>query len=427
MDFVKVWREIEKAGSVQAYVDTQLREHGFLIERRATDNMSARELKRYKEELKREAAEKKRLAADAWSAYKTQHIVHVGEGIYWNDSDDWDRWDLEHAEERAAENELPKLDTPQQLAEAMGLTIPQLRWLAYHREAATSIHYRRFEIAKRSGGRRPIWAPLPRLKAVQTWILRHVVERLPIHAAAHGFVAGRSTLSGAVHHTGSRVVVNMDLRDFFPTVSFRRVKGMFRKAGYREQVAILLALLCTEPPREVVNHDGKTYYIALGPRCLPQGAPTSPAVTNAICLRLDQRLTGLAAAFGYRFTRYADDMTFSLPLGHEGHPRIGKLIGTVKRIATEEGFAVRDDKTRVNRTGGCQKVTGLIVNGDAAPRVPRDLRRRLRAAIHNLNAGKPLRDGESIDTLRGWAAYIGMTNPDEGQRLMGQIETVTLR
>ena len=416
-----ILRQIEQAGSIEAYIDGQLREHGFLVERKPTDNMSARELTRYKEDLKKEAAEKRKLRADAWKAHFTQHIVHLGDGVYWNELDDWDKWDHESAEERAAENELPKLDKPKQLAEALELTIPQLRWLTYHREAANRVHYRRFTILKRDGTERPIWAPLPLLKKAQRWILRNVVERLPTHGAVHGFVSHRSIRSNASIHRSSQIVLKIDLKNFFPTLSYRRVKGMFRKAGYREQIATLLGLLCTESPREIVEHEGKPVFVATGPRCLPQGAPTSPAITNAICLRLDQRLFGLAIKYGWRYTRYADDMTFSLPLGHKGKPHLATMIGLVSRIVSEEGFRVHPDKTRIARKGGRQSVTGLIVNGTGTPRVPRKLRRQLRAAIHNLAAGKPLHDGESPATLRGRAAFVAMTNPAEGQRLLAEI------
>ena len=419
-----LWRAIEQAGSVDAYVDAQLREHGFMVQRDATDNMSARELKTYKEQLKKEAAERRRLRSEAWKAYHAKHIVHLGEGIFWSDGYDWDKWDLDNAEERAAENELPPIDSPQKLAELLGLTIPQLRWLAFHREAAERVHYQRFTIPKRSGGERAIWAPLPKLKETQRWILRNIIERLLVHSAVHGFLPGRSILTNASQHVDSKIVLKMDMKDFFPTLTFRRVKGMFRKSGYREQIATLLALLCTEPPREVVTHAGKTYYVAMGPRCLPQGAPTSPGITNVVCMKLDQRLTGVAKSFGWRYTRYADDMTFSLPSDHKGAPSTGRLIGVVKRVVTEEGFEVNPEKTRFARSGGRQTVTGLVVNGESDPRVPRKMRRQLRAAIHNAKNGKPLREDETFDTLRGYAAFISMTDPDEGASLLAEINEV---
>jgi hypothetical protein len=196
------------------------------------------------------------------------------------------------------------------------------------------------------------------------------------------------------------------------------VRGVFRKAGYREQIATLLALLCTEAPREIVQHDGKDYFVALGPRCLPQGAPTSPALTNALCLRLDQRLAGLAKRLGWRYTRYADDLTFSLPAGHAGPPQLGALIGLVRRIVEDEGFHIHPDKTRVARSGGRQTVTGLVVNGERGPRVARKRRRQLRAAIHNLKHGKPLRDGETPASLAGYAAYVSMSDPKQGEKFL---------
>ncbi|HZT79780.1 MAG TPA: reverse transcriptase family protein, partial [Gemmataceae bacterium] len=175
---------------------------------------------------------------------------------------------------------------------------------------------------------------------------------------------------------------------------------------------------CTESPREVVRHDGKDYYVALGPRCLPQGAPTSPGLTNTLCLRLDQRLSGLAKKFGWRYTRYADDLTFSLPAGHKGKPRLGALLGLVRRIVEGEGFRIHPDKTRVARAGGRQTVTGLVVNGTLPPRVPRKVRRQLRAAVHNLKNGKPPRDGETPAALEGYAAYVHMTDERLGMRLL---------
>jgi hypothetical protein len=204
-------------------------------------------------------------------------------------------------------------------------------------------------------------------------------------------------------------------------VTLRRVKGLFRKAGYREHVATLLALICTESPREVVEHEGTTYFVALGPRCLPQGAPTSPALTNALCYRLDQRLSGLARRQGWRYTRYADDLTFSRPAGAGGTPGIGKLLGSVRRVVEAEGFAVHDKKTAVGRRGGRQRITGLVVNGDRAPRVTREFKRNLRAAIHNLASGRAPSGAEAPEVLAGRAAFVAMSDPALGKALLDKL------
>lgn len=420
-DLVELWRSIEQAGGIRPYVDAQLVARGFVVERRDTESMSDREKETYKKALKAEAAERKAIARQAWSAHRATHIVHLGEGIFWSEGKGPDNWDLPDPEARAAENELPPLDSAGQLAEALGLSIPELRGLTYHRDVASSINYTRFTIPKRDGTERAIWAPLPRLKEAQRWVLRNIVEKLLVHGSVHGFVAGRSTLTNAEAHPDPDLVVRIDIKDFFPTVTFPRVKGVFRKAGYREEVATLLALLCTEPPREVVDHEGQTLYVAVGPRCLPQGAPTSPALTNTLGLSMDRRLSGLAAKLGWRYTRYADDLTFSRPAGQAGPPRLGTLLGSAGRIVRAEGFAVHPEKTGVARTGGAQRITGLVVNGTAPPRVPRDFRRRLRAAIHNRLQGKPGREGESLSTLLGWAAYVHMADPGQGAKLLADL------
>ena len=422
-----LWRSIESAGSIDSYVESQLRELGYLVERRETDGMSKKELGEYKKSLKAEASEKRRLKSEAWKAYRSKHIVHLGDGVFWNDFEDFDRWDLDEPEKRAAENELPPIDKPGELAKLLGLSIPQVRWLAYHRDAATYIHYQRFTIPKRDGTDREIWAPNPMLKDAQRWILANVVEKLLVHGAAHGFLPGRSIATNAAVHVDSHIIMKMDLRNFFPTVTFRRVKGVFRKAGYREQIATLLGMICTEAPREVVQQNGKEYFVSLGPRSLPQGAPTSPGLTNAICLKLDGRLAGLAKKYGWRYTRYADDLTFSLPRSARDaktRTHLASLQGCVRKIVSAEGFVVHPNKTRVIRSGSSQRVTGMVINGEGAPRAKRSVRRNLRAAIHNLKNGKPLHEGETVDGLRGMAAFISMTDRELGSRFMKEINLI---
>lgn len=417
----KLWAAIEKAGSTDAYVREQLRKNGFLVERQETDGMSKRALNKYKQELKAEAEEKRKLSKKAWQAYKANHIVHLGDGIYWTDDTSEDRWDLENAQKRLLENQLPNITKVKELAEALELSVSELRWFCYHREASTNSHYIRFEIPKRSGGQRAIWAPMPRLKKVQRWILTEILNRLLVHGAAHGFLAGRSIATNAAQHTDSRLVVKMDIENFFPSVSWKRVKGVFRKAGYNEQISTLLALLCTESPREMVEHNGKTYYVALGERCLPQGAPTSPAITNVLCLKLDRRISGTANKFNWRYTRYADDLTFSFASKNKKEANITHLLGSVKRILGEEGFNVNTKKTGVIREGAVQEVTGLVVNGKGAPRVNRQMKRQMRAAIHNIKQGKVLPEGETLERLRGYAAYIAMTDRVLGMAMLDDL------
>jgi len=435
----QLWQDIELAGGRYQYVQQQLVSQGFMVERQPVDNMSPKERDRYKKALKKEAAEEKSLKKAAWQAYKAHHMVYLGRHVYWTDDTSIDKWDVKDAANRLIENKLPLLNKHNELAEAVNLTIPQLKGLCYQREVATNLSYSHFTIAKRNGTARQIWSPIPRLKFVQRWILNQVLNNLTTHDAAHGFVRGKSIVTNAAVHSNSELLIKLDVKDFFPSVSWRRVKGVFRHAGYQEQISTLLALLCTEAPRQIIKQDGVTYYVALGDRALPQGAPTSPALSNIVCLNLDRRLTGLADKIGLRYSRYADDLTFSLPVSNQKsntaksdsdtkhNQLIGQLLGSVNKILQEEGFALNNDKTRVIRTGNQHNVTGMVVNGSGVPRVSRQIKRMLRAAVHNLESGGTLRADETLNTLSGYAAWIASAEPELGHSYLDRIERLQIQ
>jgi retron-type reverse transcriptase len=275
----------------------------------------------------------------------------------------------------------------------------------------------RYAVPKRSGqGERVILAPRRDLKALQRKVLQGIVAKVPVASTTHGFVAGRSTLSNASEHSGKGVVLKLDLKDFFPSVTFPRVRGLFTALGYSYTVASVLALLCTEYDRQPFERSGEQYFISVGPRHLVQGAPTSPGLANLVAWRLDRRLTGLAAARGFVYTRYADDLTFSGE-DAEGAVRLGAAAA---RIIADERFAVNTGKTRLLRRGGRQTVTGLVVN--ERPATPRELRRRLRAILHNarrdgLDAQNREERNDYAAYLGGLIAYVGSANPGHGEAL----------
>jgi hypothetical protein len=418
------WPEIVDAGGADAWIRKRLEAEG-LIEPTDTSSLSDAQKAAFKSRREEERRVRGELKKIVWAVYKRVYLVYLGRGVFHHDTPDVDRFDVDDPAARRQENDVPDLKSAQDLAKALGLSMSRLRWLIFHREVDTGTHYHRWTIPKRDGGARLISAPKPDLKAAQDWIRLHITEHLPIHGAAHGFVPGRSTKSNAVAHAGTRVVVKMDLKDFYPTVGTKRVKGLFRKAGYGEQVATVLALLVTESPREAAEIAGKHYWVATGERSLPQGAPTSPSITNAICLHLDARLVGLARSLGFNYTRYADDLTFSFAGAkrEKKGPPVARLLNAVRRIVIEEGFTPHPDKTRIMRSGGRQKVTGLVINhapGAPNARVPRQTIRTLEAAVTNRERGKPGK-GESLATLKGLAAYVYMTHPARGRELLERI------
>lgn len=417
------WKAIEEAGGVEKWLRAQLVAKGFNPDEPVPGDDAGK--KAFKERRAAERVEKKALLALARDARRTAKVMHLGDGVHWDEYTDADKFDLPEREARAEQNGLPKLNTAEELAQAMGLTVSKLRWFTFQRKADTGTHYRRWKIPKRSGGERSIMSPKQDLMVAQHWALRNVFEKLPVHGAAHGFLPARSVATNAQVHAGADLVLKVDIKDFFPTITWRRVKGLLRKAGVAEQVATLLSLLVCEAPREQVEFRGKTLWVATGMPALPQGAPTSPAVTNAICWRMDRRLSALARKLGFSYTRYADDLAFSYRK-QDGKKRapVGVLMEGIKAILKSEGFKLHPDKTAVLRRGTQQRITGLVVNkapGAPPARVPRDVIRRLRAAIHNREKGKPGKPDETIAHLRGMAAWINMTDPKKGAAFLARI------
>lgn len=417
------WEDVRSAGGMRPWADAELARQGLLAPA-TTPAMNDAEKGAFKARREEERRVRRLLCQAAWKSYKRAHVVYLG--VFYRDEPDLDRLDPADAEEKARKNQIPvEVKDASSLAKVLGLPVARLRWLAFHRDVDSGTHYHRWTVPKRDGTPRLISAPKPDLKRTQRWILQNVTERLPVHAAAHGFLAGRSIVSNARVHAGAHTIVKFDIRGFYPTITYRRVKGLLRHAGVPEQAAILMALLATESPREQQEIRGKTWHVATGPRSLPQGAPTSPSLTNALCLRLDCRLTGLARVLGARYTRYADDLTFSFhtPPG-EVRNRIGRLFRVVNRIVGEEGFALKGSKTRVMRSGSRQTVTGLVVNaakGVPEARVSRRQLRHLRAALKNRELGRPGK-GETLDQLRGMAAFVMMTDRAKGTALMKRID-----
>lgn len=371
--------------------------------------MAAAKLKR--EETKKRNEEKRQERAAQWTIEKEKSIVYLGEdvsaGLNKTSSD----------EQRLLAAGLPVYHDGVALAAAMGITLSKLRFLSFNRKVATTSHYKRFYIPKKSGGRRLISAPMPQLKAAQYWILENILYKVPVSDTAHGFVPGKSIVTNATRHVGQDIVINIDLRDFFPTIEYKRVKGMFCKLGYSEQVATILALLCTEPEVEQVALDSKEYFVASSNRHLPQGAPCSPAITNIICYRLDRRFEGLARRFNYTYSRYADDMTFSAK--ETAADDAGKLIWSVKDVVKEEGFVIHPDKLKVMRKGDKREVTGVVVNEKLS--LDRETLRKFRALLHQISisglAGKQWGKGNIVNSIEGYINYVQMVKPEAGKQL----------
>lgn len=328
---------------------------------------------------------------------------------------------------------VPQIESVGALAEWLGVTVGELEWfadlkgLAYKRRIPRLEHYRYRILSKQSGSIRMIESPKPRLKARQRQILTQILENIPPHPAAHGFLKRRSIQTFVAPHVGQRVLLKMDLQDFFPSISGARVQALFRTIGYPEAVADLLGGICTNVvPRNAWQQaasqlDGQdpreasTLYAA--PH-LPQGAPTSPALANICCYRADCRLSGLAESVGAAYTRYADDLAFSGDVKFERG--IERFSVHVAAILIAEGFRVHHRKTRIMRQGVRQRLAGVVLNDHLnAMRPDFD---RLKAILTNC-----VRQGPDIQNraahpqfrahLEGRIGFVETINPAKGKRL----------
>ena len=355
----------------------------------------------------------------------------VSAGLHWEGGDP----------ARLAALGVPRLESAADIAAAIGIDPTELAWLTFHRRAARADHYRRFTIPKRSGGSRLVSAPKARLRVAQRWLLDTVLAGLTVHDRAMAFRPGRSILTNATPHLDQTVVIRVDLKDFFPSISFRRVKGLFASLGYNEGVATMLALLATEAPRATIVVDGERRHVAVGGRRLPQSACTSPAITNLLCRKLDIRMATLAQRLGFTYTRYCDDLIYSHP---QTNAAIGILLTMVHAIVGSEGFTVNEAKTRVMRQQHRQVVTGLVVNRvmavaadpdsgrrqvttvsaspESRPRVSRTDLRRFRAFLHQcrldgLDAVSERSGRNALQYAHGYLAHIQMLQPGRADQI----------
>lgn len=258
-------------------------------------------------------------------------------------------------------------------------------------------HYTSYNIKKRSGGNRRITTPTKFLKRVQHEILFDILNFIEIDKHAMGFVQGRSIYTNAKKHLNSVCIVKLDLKDFFPSVKKEMIiKSLEGKVSAPHAIAELTT----------INNS------------LPQGAPTSPCLSNIVCIELDKKLTNLAGKFRARYTRYADDITFSSKTNKQLH----KIIPKAHSFVLHQGFDINYKKTQVMRRGGRQTVTGLTVNDTV--NVPRTRTRNLRAELH-----KKKYTGISLDErgrLAGVTSFIYGANKKKGQKFYDDLDKLPI-
>ncbi|WP_428036716.1 reverse transcriptase domain-containing protein [Amphritea sp.] len=260
----------------------------------------------------------------------------------------------------------------ERISKKFGLTYSQLSSLIY---PDTSKSYRNFTIKKKNGSDRVISAPKKELKRVQKVLADELTLIYKPKLACHGFMKNRSIVTNAQRHIKKRFVFNIDLNDFFGTIHFGRVKNIFLKKpfNYSHIEATILAQICC--------HEGK----------LPQGAPTSPIISNMICWKMDAQLQSLASKNNCHYTRYADDITFSFSCNKSHLPKsiisfdstgVSVVGDALSRIISENGFIINYEKVRLKPRSQRQEVTGITVN--EFPNVKRSYIRQTQSMIYSL-------------------------------------------
>ena len=233
------------------------------------------------------------------------------------------------------------------------------RQINYYRNPNhTKKRYKQFEIKKKSGGMRLITAPQGHSFKMILQCLNELFKALYTPSVyTMGFTEGRSVVINADLHKQQNYVYNIDLKDFFPSISQSRVCNRLRLKPFEfpNEIALAISGLCCmkETSKDEHGKDVVRYV-------LPQGAPTSPIITNMICDKLDRRLAGVAKRFGLRYSRYADDITFSSM--HNVYQSGSEFLTELNRVISDQGFTINKKKTRLQKRGARQEVTGIIVS-----------------------------------------------------------------
>ena len=310
---------------------------------------------------------------------------------------------------------LPVANTAAELAAAMKLPLGQLRFLAFSREVSTTSHYHRFTIPKKTGGERVISAPHKRLKAAQHWILQHVLEPLALAEQRTASSPAARPSRNALPHVGAAIVVNVDLKDFFPTVTYRRVKGLFKKLGYSEEVATVLGLVCSEPDITETELDGTTL--------LRRARPAPPAARRADEPRDHERAVPPPRSPHRRLGREARLHVHALrrrPHGlDEGSQRAGRQHA---RVPAQASSTPRASPSIPTRCASCAAAAARKSPASSSTRSPAcratSCAGSAPCSTRSTRTAPPARrgatSGDVLEAALGFASYVAMVDPARG-------------
>lgn len=263
-------------------------------------------------------------------------------------------------------------------------------------------YYKIFEIPKKSGGKRTICQPSKKLKGLQSWILVNILNKIQVSPSCKGFRKGSSTLDNAMPHIGANTILNLDLKDFFPTVTAKQVYNVFKTIGYNKLIATVFTNICTYE------------------NVLPQGSPCSPMLANLSAWTLDLRIQGYVGKRGISYTRYADDLSFS----GLNPSKVVKIIPMIKTIIDNENFVVNHKKTRIASSARAKIVTGLVINEDNIG-IGKQKYKDLRAKIHHLTLPHEQTNEKLLYHVSGWLSYLNSVDKERLKKAKKFINELT--
>lgn len=278
---------------------------------------------------------------------------------------------------------LHKMTAIQQIAQEIGITSSYLSSILRRCDR----QYKAYYITKSSGDLRQIEAPNESLKAIQRWILRNILETIPVNERAQGFVKGRGIEKNARYHLGRRYLLSIDIKGFFPSVTRDKVYDVFLQATNNADVSQIYSILCTFRNR------------------LPQGGVTSPALSNLVFRPVDEKIVDLCSRINITYSRYADDMTFA----SNDFQALKDLYENVNNVIISGGYALNKQKTRYCSGKNRMIVTGLRLNSGRLT-TGRDRKRRIRAALYNHIVKRD--QSVNVNEVLGNVAFIRSVEPD---------------
>jgi RNA-directed DNA polymerase len=288
-------------------------------------------------------------------------------------------------------NNVPIIYNPSHLSALVGYKKEYLKKAALH----TSYFYRNFEITKKNGKKRPISEPLPSLKEIQIWILENILEKIPVSPFAKAYKPKTHLIENLKFHKNQPKVFTLDLENFFPSIRIELVEKVFLELGYSKMVSNLLAKLCTKDS------------------ALPQGAPTSPYLSNLIFREADSIISEFCKKRKIKYTRYADDFSFSGDF--DENELLDKVTKTIKNLS----LRINESKTKLMTPDMRQTVTGIVVNEQ--PQVTFSKRNELRQAMYYImkfgfeehRAYKEINQANYLEHLLGKINFVLQINPKD--------------